>query len=64
MVQLFLIFCLSHGLSCEVQQRGVYGLPMACLRDGQQVAVEWLREHPAYRLQGVRCRPVAAGRDA
>jgi hypothetical protein len=30
--------------------------PMACIIQGQQVAAEWLEEHPKWQLSGWRCQ--------
>lgn len=57
MTELVLVFCLlSSPGSCQEQRPEVPDLsPIACLTQGQQIAQEWLNDHPKWTLSGWRC---------
>ncbi len=58
MVTLILVVCLSGtpGVCHEEQPPIDVTSAMSCLVQGQQLAAEWLEEHPKWRLEGWRCR--------
>ena len=58
MVTLVLVVCLSLSpTSCHEETPPVdVASPMACLVQGQQIAAEWVEEHPKWRINGWRCK--------
>jgi hypothetical protein len=53
---LVLVFCLQGAPSSCTEQRPLEDLSLqACLIRGQQIASEWLAEHPKWRLSRWRC---------
>jgi hypothetical protein len=58
MVTLILIVCLSGTPDvCREEQPPIeVSNAMSCFVQGQQIAAEWLEEHPKWRLEGWRCR--------
>ncbi len=57
MVQLVLVFCLAGSpSSCQEQRPLIDDLSlMACMVQGQQLAQEWLADHPKWTLSRWRC---------
>lgn len=57
MIELVLVFCLSASPgSCEEQRPLVPDLSLvSCLTQGQQIAQEWLADHPKWTLTAWRC---------
>lgn len=58
MVQLVLVYCLMADAKSCVEKRPVTELPMsamACMVSAQPMAIDYLREHPAYQLTSFRC---------
>lgn len=57
MVQLVLVFCLAGAPASCQEQRPVYDelSLIACLVQGQQLAQEWLSDHPKWLLSRWRC---------
>lgn len=64
MVQLVLVYCLMSDAKSCVEKRPTTEMPltaMSCLVEAQPMAVDYIREHPAYQLASFRCeidRPV------
>ncbi|HWI25722.1 MAG TPA: hypothetical protein VN668_02050 [Stellaceae bacterium] len=58
MVTLVLIVCLSGSPStCHEETPPIDAInPMACMVQGQQIAAQWLEDHPKWRLDGWRCK--------
>ncbi len=58
MISLILVVCLSATPDVCREERPLVEIttPMVCLVQGQQVAAEWIEEHPKWRLQGWRCQ--------
>jgi hypothetical protein len=58
MISLILVVCLSAtpDICREEPSRVEITTPMVCLIQGQQIAAEWIEEHPKWRLQGWRCQ--------
>jgi hypothetical protein len=65
LVSLVLIFCLASTDTCmEHRPMGEeLSSPMACLVEGQQLAQEWLADHPGWTLTRVRCEDPARHHD-
>lgn len=57
MLTLILTVCLTaHPGACEDVTPLVDPMrPMACMIQGQQIAAEWIAEHPKWTLTGFRC---------
>jgi hypothetical protein len=57
MVALILVFCLvGSPSSCTEEHPYIQSLSLVgCLTQGQQVAQEWLAEHPKWALSRWRC---------
>jgi hypothetical protein len=56
LVSLVLVFCMADSSACTEARPVTEDLsPMACMVRGQQVAQEWLAEHPGWQLSRVRC---------
>jgi hypothetical protein len=57
MVQLVLIFCLTGSpTSCKEERPVIEQLSlMGCMVQGQQVAQDWLADHPKWSLERWRC---------
>ncbi len=57
LVSLVLVFCLASSDTCtEHRPMGeALSSPMACMVEGQQLAQEWLADHPGWTLTRVRC---------
>jgi hypothetical protein len=54
---LIMVVCLVVSpTNCHDEQPIQAPNMMACLIDGQQVASEWLDDHPKWMLKGYRCR--------
>ena len=63
-VELVLIVCLSTTPdSCREERPPMFEpmTPMACMLQGQEIAINWLEEHPRWHLAQWRCQP--KGRD-
>lgn len=58
LVEIILVVCLLASPDrCEEQRPPIDRLSLVgCLSDGQLIAIEWLNEHPKWRLAGWRCR--------
>jgi hypothetical protein len=58
MVTLILVVCLSGSPDiCREEQPPIdVTNAMTCLVQGQQIAAEWLEEHPKWPLEAWRCR--------
>jgi hypothetical protein len=58
MITLILIVCLSATPDTCREERPPIDVvsPMACLVQGQQIAAEWLGEHPKWQLAAWRCQ--------
>jgi len=53
---LVLVFCLQSTPASCTEERSIEGLSLqVCLIHGQQYALEWLAEHPKWRLSRWRC---------
>ena len=57
MLELILLVCLaSDPTSCRDERPPIDLLmPMACMLQGQQIAAEWLEDHPKLVLKSYRC---------
>jgi hypothetical protein len=57
LVSLVLVFCMASSSGTCTEARPVTEdlSPMACMVRGQQVAQEWLADHPGWQLARVRC---------
>ena len=66
MITLILVVCLTAKPDiCEEQRPPVEIVSqMSCLVQGQQIAAEWLEEHPKWRLLGWRCQFGARAKEA
>jgi hypothetical protein len=55
---LILVVCLSGTPNnCHEERPPIdVASPMACMIQGQQMAAQWLEEHPKWRLNGWRCQ--------
>jgi hypothetical protein len=58
MTALILIVCLSTTPDVCREERPPVDAenPMACMVQGQQIAAQWLEEHPKWRLSAWRCQ--------
>ena len=58
MVTLILVVCLSSAPTlCREERPPIDAVsPLACIVEGQQIAIGWLEEHPKWRLSGWRCQ--------
>ena len=61
LITLSLVFCLAgQPNNCQTvtpsREDGWSGLP-GCVLRGQELAVEWLAEHPKWELFRIRCTP-------
>jgi len=65
MLSLILVVCLSGTSDVCHEERPLVDLasPMSCLIEGQQIAAEWIEEHPKWRVQGWRCQMGARQKD-
>jgi hypothetical protein len=61
MVQLVLVFCLAGSpASCQEHRPVIEQLsPVACLVQAQQLAQDWLADHPKWTLVRWRCEHYA-----
>lgn len=65
MTILVLIVCLASSPDDCLEVRPVLPLPLvACIIEGQQVAAEWLEDHPKWFLERWRCEKEARDRRA
>ncbi len=58
MIQLVLVYCLMADTKSCVEKRPVPEFPltaMGCMVSAEPMAVNYLREHPAYQLASFRC---------
>ena len=57
MITLVLIVCLSSTPNVCHEERPLVDVatPMACMVQGQQIAAEWVEDHPKWQLTGWRC---------
>jgi hypothetical protein len=56
MVHLVLTFCMLAWQTHCTEERPIEDMSlMACMVQGQQVAQEWLADHPKWMLQRWRC---------
>lgn len=58
MITLVLVVCLSATPDiCREETPPVdVASPMSCMVQGQQIAAEWLAEHPKWQLSGWKCQ--------
>lgn len=58
MITLILVVCLSATPDvCHEETPPVdVASPMSCMVQGQQVAAEWLSEHPKWQVSGWKCQ--------
>jgi hypothetical protein len=58
MITLVLIVCLSTTPDVCREERPPIdaGSPLACMVRGQQIAAEWVEEHPKWHVTGWRCQ--------
>jgi hypothetical protein len=58
MTVIILIVCLSGAPdNCREERPPVDAVsPMACMVQGQQIAAQWLEEHPKWFLKAWRCQ--------
>ena len=58
MISLILVVCLATAPDvCREEAPPVDAVsPMICMVQGQQIAAEWIEEHPKWSLQAWRCR--------
>lgn len=65
MTELVLVFCLlSSPGSCQEQRPLMPDLSLVgCLTQGQQIAQEWLNDHPKWTLSRWRCEQNVARRE-
>jgi hypothetical protein len=58
MITLVLVVCLSSTPNVCHEERPPVDVssPMACLVRGEQIAAEWVGEHPKWQLTGWRCQ--------
>ena len=58
MIALVLIVCLSATSDACHEERPIVDLasPMAYMVQGQQIAAEWIGEHPKWELHGWKCQ--------
>ncbi len=66
MLTLVLVVCLSAAPNiCREEEPPVTVVsPMSCVMQGQLLALEWLEDHPKWRLASWRCEAGARGKDA
>jgi len=56
MTALVLVFCLQSAPGSCIEERPVDALPaLACMRQAQAYAANWLADHPKWRLSRWRC---------
>ncbi|HVJ54097.1 MAG TPA: hypothetical protein VM689_16640 [Aliidongia sp.] len=58
MIELVLVYCLVADADRCIEQRPVFEEPlsgMACMMTAQRVALQYVAEHPDYKLSGWRC---------
>ena len=57
MVQLVLVFCMiASPNSCKEERPMLDGMTLSsCMVQGQQIASDWLSEHPSWSLSRWRC---------
>ncbi len=58
MISLILVVCLASSPDvCREETPPIdVDSPMVCMVEGQQIAAEWLEEHPKWSLHAWRCR--------
>ncbi len=58
MISLILVVCLSATPDVCKEERPPIEItsPMVCLIQGQQIASQWLEDHPKWRLSAWRCQ--------
>lgn len=57
-IELVLVFCMVADPGNCLEQRPTFEEPLtaaSCLMNAQQMAVEYVREHPTWQLKGWRC---------
>lgn len=66
MVTLILVVCLAGAPDSCREERPIVDVssPMSCMIEGQRYAIEWLEEHPKWRLEKWRCAFGVRGKDA
>jgi hypothetical protein len=58
MIQLVLVYCMIENASVCVEDRPTYTEPMSlsgCMTSAQEVAVDYVRDHPRWQLSRWRC---------
>jgi hypothetical protein len=58
MIELVLVYCLTAQPDKCTEQRPVFEEPltgMACMMNAQRVAIQYVEEHPDWKLAGWRC---------
>jgi hypothetical protein len=58
MISLILVVCLATTPDvCREENPPIDGVsPMVCMVQGQQIAAEWIEDHPKWSLRAWRCR--------
>jgi hypothetical protein len=58
MMTLILVVCLSATPNVCKEERPIVEAmsPMGCMVQGQQIAAEWVEEHPKWQLSEFRCQ--------
>ena len=58
MITLILIVCLASSPdTCREERPPIDAVnAMACMVQGQQIAAQWVEEHPKWKLTGWRCQ--------
>jgi len=58
MMTLILVVCLSATPNVCKEERPIIEAmsPMGCMVQGQQIAAEWVEEHPKWQLSEFRCQ--------
>ena len=66
MFTLVLVVCLSATPDvCREERPPIDAVsPMSCVVQGQQIAAEWLEDHPKWQLAAWRCQFGSRGKDA
>lgn len=58
MIQLVLVYCMIENASVCVEDRPTYTEPLSmnsCMTSAQEVAVDYVRDHPRWQLSRWRC---------
>ena len=58
MIQLVLVYCMIENASVCIEDRPTYVEPLSmnrCMASAQEVAVDYVRDHPRWQLSKWRC---------